>query len=94
MRAGGKIGRGSDRPERKERKERRDRRGAKGKGAAERRVERPVVAESENPLAKRRNPDALKSIKGRTPQLAPQEGPMMRSRGWRRKPSSDNTPQE
>lgn len=95
VRAGGKIGRGSDRPERRERSERRDRRGAKGKGTADRRLERPAaVEESENPLAKRRNPGALKSIKGRTPQLAPQEGPMMRSRGWRRKPSSDNTPQE
>ena len=94
VRAGGKIGRGSDRPERKERSERRDRRSAKdfrSKKIADRPAE---VEESENPLAKRRNPGALKSIVGRTPQLAPQEGPTMRSRGWRRKSSDNNTTKE
>ncbi len=40
---------------------------------------------SDNPLAKRRNPDALKSITGRTPQLPPSQGPIMRSRGWKKK---------
>lgn len=44
--------------------------------------EKPV---SDNPLAARRNPDALKSILGRTPKLPPQEGPIMRSRGWKKK---------
>lgn len=41
----------------------------------------------ENPLARRRNPDALKSITGRGPSLPPQNGEnvVMRSRkGWRR----------
>ena len=42
-------------------------------------------AEPENPLAKRRNPDALKMLRGRTPSLPPQEGPIMRSRGWKKK---------
>lgn len=42
-------------------------------------------AESENPLAARRNPDALKSIKNRTPKLPPAEGPIMRERGWKKK---------
>lgn len=52
--------------------------------------QRPVptlpVADPENPLAKRRNPGALNIIKGRTPSLPPQEGPIMRSRGWKKKP--------
>lgn len=39
----------------------------------------------ENPLAKRRNPDALKMLSGRTPSLKPSEGPLMRPRGWRKK---------
>lgn len=40
---------------------------------------------SENPLAKRRNVDALKSITGRKPSLPPSDGPVMRSRrGWKR----------
>lgn len=41
--------------------------------------------DSENPLAARRNPDALKSILNRRPTLPPSEGPIMRSRGWRKK---------
>ena len=45
--------------------------------------ERELV--SENPLAARRNEFALKSIKHKTPSLPPQEGPLMRSRGWKKK---------
>ncbi len=53
-------------------------------------------AEPENPLAKRRNPHALKMIIGRTPSLKPMEGPLMRPRGWKKKPKdpSDKTSQE
>lgn len=40
---------------------------------------------SENPLAVRRNPAALKSIINRKPSLPRQEGPIMRSRGWKKK---------
>jgi putative N6-adenine-specific DNA methylase len=52
---------------------------------SERFDERPAAVESDNPLAKRRNPDALKSITGRTPQLPPSQGPIMRPRGWKKK---------
>lgn len=45
--------------------------------------------ESENPLAKRRNPHALKSIIGRKPKLFARE-PVMRSRGWKKKSSDEN----
>lgn len=47
--------------------------------------------ESDNPLAKRRNPNALLMIQGRTPSLPPQQGPLMRPKGWRKKnrPSDD-----
>lgn len=49
-------------------------------------VEAPVEEpESENPLAKRRNPDALKMLQNKMPSLAKYEGPIMRSRGWKRK---------
>jgi putative N6-adenine-specific DNA methylase len=42
--------------------------------------------ENENPLAKRRNPGALKSILvGRTPSLPNDGKPIMRSRGWKKK---------
>lgn len=47
--------------------------------------ERQAEAESENPLAHRRNPDALKSITNRRPNLPPSSGPIMRSRGWKKK---------
>jgi len=40
---------------------------------------------SENPLALRRNPQALKMIMGRKPSLPPQDGPIMRERGWKKK---------
>lgn len=42
-------------------------------------------AASENPLAVRRNPAALRSLVGRKPTLPPAEGPVMRSRGWKKK---------
>lgn len=45
--------------------------------------------ESENPLAKRRNPEALKMLMNRTPSLPPSQGPLMRPRGWKRKPKDD-----
>lgn len=41
--------------------------------------------ESDNPLALRRNPQALKSITNRQPTLPKTEGPIMRPRGWRKK---------
>lgn len=46
--------------------------------------------DSENPLAKRRNPDALKLLVNRTPSLP--AGAVMRSRGWKKKAdNSENT---
>lgn len=45
----------------------------------------PKRTEPENPLALRRNPDALKSLTNRKPSLPPQQGPLMRSRGWKKK---------
>ncbi len=79
VRAGGKVGKGVDRPVREPRSDR-----SKRQPRPEYSVEsRP--AEPENPLAKRRNPDALKSVVGRQPSLKPQEGPIMRSRGWKKK---------
>ena len=41
--------------------------------------------DSENPLAVRRNPYALRSLQGKSPSLPPQKGPIMRSRGWKKK---------
>jgi len=40
---------------------------------------------SENPLAVRRNPAALRSLIGRKPTLPPAGGPLMRTRGWKKK---------
>lgn len=45
---------------------------------------------SENPLAVRRNPHALKSIAMKNPKLPPSQGPLMRSRGWKKRDSGDN----
>lgn len=42
-------------------------------------------ANPENPLALRRNPGALKMLVNKQPSLKPMEGPMMRSRGWKKK---------
>ena len=52
--------------------------GSNGAGA-------PETPVSENPLARRRNPDALKFIQGRQPSLPRPEGPIIRSRGWKKK---------
>lgn len=41
--------------------------------------------ESENPLFKRRNPEALKMLQNKQPSLPEAKGPIMRSRGWRKK---------
>ncbi len=46
---------------------------------------RPENEESENPLAIRRNEHALKSIHLKQPSLPPSSGPIMRSRGWKKK---------
>ncbi len=51
--------------------------------------ERPEAVESENPLAMRRNPNALKSITASGPKLPPSEGPIMRSRGWKKSKKSE-----
>lgn len=49
-------------------------------------VEKPEVEPfDENPLAYRRNPEALKRIVNREPSLPKSEGPIMRSRGWKKK---------
>ena len=45
--------------------------------------------ESDNPFAIRRNPYALRSIVDKKPSLPPSDGPMMRSRGWKKR--SDDT---
>ncbi len=50
--------------------------------------EKPQEAPSENPLAVRRNPGALKMIKNRQPSLPPTEV-TMRKRGWRKKDDQD-----
>lgn len=42
-------------------------------------------AEPENPLSIRRNPHALKSIGSKKPSLPATDGPIMRSRGWRKR---------
>lgn len=86
VRGGGKIGRGEARKERapRDKKERRDVRA--GKPTRRRAEEAPSFEpDSENPLAKRRNPAALKMLVGKQPSLKPMEGPMMRSRGWKKK---------
>ena len=44
-----------------------------------------TAADSENPLAARRNVNALKSILNREPSLPKSDGPIMRSRGWKKK---------
>lgn len=61
--------------------------------SADRRAdERPKPEASENPLAVRRNPGLLRTITGARPKLKPMEGPLMRSRGWKKKgPSSDSS---
>lgn len=48
-------------------------------------------ADPENPLALRRNTFALNNIGNKQPSLPPATGPLMRSRGWKKR--NDNTPQ-
>lgn len=62
-----------------------DRRGRLPERPRRQSVDTTENVEDENPLARRRNPNALKSILGRTPSLPKQEGPIMRSRGWKKK---------
>lgn len=81
-RFGGKgAPRGGDRDRRGDRGGDRDR-DRRPKGFA------PAEEEPENPLAKRRNPHALKLIKGRTPSLFNKT--VMRSRGEKKKGPEDN----
>ena len=49
------------------------------------------LAEPENPFALRRNPHALKSIGDKKPSLPPQSGPLMRSRGWKKRDADNNS---
>ncbi|PWB09922.1 hypothetical protein C5O24_06890, partial [Paramuribaculum intestinale] len=66
--------------------ERFDRRDRQGRHRDDERHESAPRENQENPLARRRNPEALKSITGRGPSLPPQHGEnvVMRSRrGWR-----------
>lgn len=88
VRSGGKVGKGVDRPRREA--SRRPVSGSfrpKAGSSPTSRTRGPIApAEvSENPLALRRNPDALKMLRGRKPSLPPQQGPIMRSRGWKKK---------
>lgn len=54
--------------------------------------ETPKFAPSaDNPLALRRNPNALRSLLNREPSLPKQDGPIMRDRGWKRRPLNDST---
>ena len=82
VKGGGKIGRGPAHTERREAdgSPRRPARYAKAAGDAA-----ATTAEPENPLARRRNVSALKSIRNQEPSLPPQQGPLMRSRGWKKK---------
>lgn len=81
-----------DRDDREERREKRDRREYHEKrerrefnGHRERRGYNEPEEEPENPLARRRNEHALKSIMQKQPSLPPSSGPIMRSRGWKKK---------
>ena len=88
VRAGGKIGRGPAERERRTRTERpygRDDRPRRETPGDRFRRAFDAEPEPENPLAKRRNPAALKMLKGRTPSLKPAEGPLMRPKGWKKK---------
>ncbi len=54
------------------------------------RVRTELPIDPENPFAVRRNPHALKSIGDKKPSLPPQAGPVMRSRGWKKRDSDNN----
>ena len=47
--------------------------------------EQPTMPPSDNPLAARRNPEALKMLQNKQPVLPPQQGTLMRPRGWKKK---------
>lgn len=55
------------------------------KAFSDRKSERNFESDQENPLSGRRNEFALKSINFKKPSLPPAEGPIMRSRGWKKK---------
>lgn len=81
-----------DRDDREDRREKRDRRDYHEKrerrefnSHRERREYSERDEEPENPLARRRNEHALKSIMQKQPSLPPASGPIMRSRGWKKK---------
>ncbi len=67
--------------ERRERRFDRDGRSERNRRDIDNRRAEP---DSENPLAKRRNPEALKQLQNKQPSL-PSANPKMRSRGWRKK---------
>lgn len=50
-----------------------------------------AAVESENPFAVRRNPYALRGIGAKKPTLPPTDGPLMRSRGWKRRDSENKS---
>lgn len=43
-----------------------------------------IEGSAENPLLRRRNPKALLSLSDKQPSIKPSEGPIMRSRGWKK----------
>lgn len=55
-----------------------------------------VEGSAENPLLRRRNPKALLSLSDKQPSIKPSEGPIMRSRGWKKQVKFKNpeTPQD
>lgn len=53
-----------------------------------------IVGSSDNPLLKRRNPAALRSLSDKQPKLKPQEGPLMRPRGWKKSYLDNNKSQD
>ena len=48
-------------------------------------------SDPENPFALRRNPHAVKSSGDKKPSLPPQSGPLMRSRGWKKRDADNNS---
>ena len=92
VRNGGKIGKGDAMPKRNDRTGRKSFKDG-SKPSNDKYSRRPKYSgftpkeeqEPENPLAKRRNPHILKLIQGRQPSIPAQDGPIMRSRGWKKK---------
>ena len=80
--------RGDDKPSRFNRDDkfgRRDKFNREDKFKREERFDREERFNEDNPLASRRNEHALKSISFKKPSLPPTQGPVMRSRGWKKK---------